>query len=82
MGLLSLTLLSAETAALQCNAQIVRCPGEVGSFAILPEHAPMIASLTEGDVVYVTEEGTESKLHIKSGVLEVCNDNVSICFEK
>ncbi len=82
MGLLSLTLLSPETAALQCKAQIVRCPGEVSPFAIFPQHAPMIASLTEGDVVYVNEDGTESRVHIKSGVLEVCNDKVSICFEK
>jgi F-type H+-transporting ATPase subunit epsilon len=58
----------------------VTMPGVIGSFEVLRNHAPLITSLTEGDIVY-TIGGEKGSIHIKSGFVEVLDNKVSICAE-
>ncbi len=58
----------------------VKLPGAAGAFTVLEGHAPIISSLTEGDIEY-TEGAAKKTLHIKSGFAEVVDDTVSVCVE-
>ena len=58
----------------------VKLPGTAGEFTVLSGHAPLITSLTEGDIIF-TEGGASKHVHIKSGFAEVQNDTVSACVE-
>lgn len=58
----------------------VTLPGVGGRFTVLSGHAPLIASLGEGDIVYSAGEETVS-LHIRSGFAEVSDNAVSVCVE-
>ncbi|MCD8312844.1 MAG: F0F1 ATP synthase subunit epsilon [Bacteroidales bacterium] len=82
MKTLLLTLLSPEETADDRTILKAIFPGETGSFEILPDHAPMVATLAEGDIVYTTEDSADHRLHVKSGVVEVCRNKLSVCFEK
>ncbi len=81
MSALVLSLLSPEATYPEQEVTSVAFPGVDGSFEVLKDHAPLIAALKEGDVVYVTADGQEQKLSIKSGVVEVYKNKVSVCFE-
>ena len=58
----------------------VKLPGTAGEFTVLSGHAPLITSLTEGDIIF-TEGGASKHVHIRSGFAEVQNDTVSACVE-
>lgn len=57
-------------------------PGSEGSFGLLDNHAPMIATLREGKV-QLQEEQSGSKLEfpIRGGVLEVLKNKVIVLAE-
>ena len=61
-------------------ASQVTLPGTAGRFTVLPGHAPIISSLTEGDIEYLEGEKRLS-VHIRSGFVEVQGDTVSACVE-
>ena len=63
----------------QMASQVTR-PGTAGRFTVLPGHAPIISSLTEGDIEYLEGEKRLS-VHIRSGFVEVQGDTVSACVE-
>ena len=56
-------------------------PGSGGTFQVLNDHAPMVSSLTEGTVKYVTTKGGEHTLQIDGGVVEVLNNTISLLAE-
>ena len=47
---------------------------------ILKDHAPIISSLEEGDVIFESDGVTE-KVNIMSGFVEVNNNVVTVCAE-
>lgn len=76
--MLHVHILSPEEKLFQGKAQIITLPGEDGSFQILPQHAPIVASLADGDISLQDEEGKENLFHIRSGFVEVLNNTVNI----
>ena len=58
----------------------VTLPGTVGPFEVLKDHAALISSLIQGDIVYVAE-GAESRLPIACGFVEVRDNKVVACVE-
>ncbi len=59
----------------------VTLPGENGSFAVFPMHAPIISNLTKGVVKYHTGEKGVQKVAIESGFAEISGDRVTVCVE-
>lgn len=59
----------------------ITLPGKVGKFTILPHHAPIISSLTEGDITYKAFDGAVQSFHIMGGFMEMSNNQVTICAE-
>ena len=55
----------------------VQLPGVRGRFAIYPGHAPLMAVLQRGEVVY-SQEGKPRRRAISAGVVRVKGDNVSL----
>lgn len=54
----------------------VRVPGRKGSFQVLKDHAPIISTLDAGVVIIVDDQGTEVKIEITGGVIEVRKNRI------
>lgn len=76
---LHLNIVSPEKEIYNGEVSSVTLPGTAGVFSILPQHAPIISSLKEGKVVYVTVDGDEKELDIHNGFVEMSNGVVSVC---
>lgn len=56
-------------------------PGSEGSFGVLNNHAPMIATLKEGKVQLIEENNNKVEFAIKGGVVEVLKNSVVVLAE-
>ena len=63
----------------------VELPGAKGRFVVLKDHAPIVSSLVEGDIVYGETPAQAGHgagaFHIKSGFVEVVDNHVIACVE-
>lgn len=75
-----LTILTPEKTLLEKLVSKISLPGSKGRFMILRNHAPLISSLEEGDLVYESE-GVEERVHVMSGFVEVVDNEVVVCVE-
>ena len=75
-----LTVLSPEKMLLEAQVSKVTLPGTKGRFMVLHNHAPIISSLEEGEVVYMSE-GTEERIHVLAGFAEVIANKITVCAE-
>ena len=62
-----------------CRRHAVTLPGMIGSFSILPGHAPIVSSLKAGTLSYTTMEGEEHTMDIQGGFVEMSDGTVSAC---
>lgn len=77
---MQLDILSPEKKIFSGNADGVQMPGTTGSFEVLNNHAPMIASLGKGKMR--VRIGKSDKVYdITGGFVEVLNNNVSVLVE-
>lgn len=56
----------------------VQMPGSKGSFGILKNHAPMIATLAPGNVLVRETGGEEKEISVKGGVTEVLKNKIMV----
>ena len=75
---LHLSIVSPEKSIFDGNVKIVTLPGMIGSFSILPGHAPIVSSLKAGTLAYVTKDGEERALDIHGGFVEMNSNRVSV----
>ena len=73
---LHLSIVSPEKSIFDGDVKIVTLPGMIGSFSILPGHAPIVSSLKAGTLSYTTMEGEEHTMDIQGGFVEMSNGNV------
>ncbi len=78
--MLNLKIVTPEKIIFNGNVENVTVPGTLGSFEVLNDHAPIISSLEQGVVEY-TENSGRKHLDIKSGFIEVKNNEVNLCVE-
>lgn len=76
---LHLSIVSPEKKLFGGDVKIVTLPGTIGSFSILPGHAPIVSSLQRGTLSYTTVDGTESTLDIQGGFVELSDGEISVC---
>lgn len=79
MGL-ELKIVSPAKVEYQGMVEKVIVPGISGQFEILQDHAPIISSLSNGEVVYQDSDG-EHVLNVIRGFVEVRKNKVDICVE-
>ena len=80
MDVISLHIVSPEGMLADVKVSAVTLPGTLGPFEVLKDHAALISSLEKGEIVYVSE-GTEQRLPISSGFVEVRDNQVDACVE-
>lgn len=56
-------------------------PGNEGSFGILDNHAPMIATLRAGKVELTEDSNNKIEFEVKGGVVEVLKNKVIVLAE-
>lgn len=76
---LHLNIVSPEKSIFDGDVKIVTLPGTVGSFSILPGHAPIVSSLQAGTLSYTTTDGEEHSMDIQGGFMEMSDGIVSAC---
>lgn len=77
---ISLIVLTPEKTLLEKKVSKVSLPGTKGRFMVLRNHAPLISSLEEGNIVYESES-VEYKVYITSGFADVHDNVVTVCAE-
>lgn len=60
---------------------LIQLPGSDGSFEILKNHAPIIATLGEGRIKVVGEDYSEEFYEIQGGVVECSRNNIIVLAE-
>ena len=59
----------------------VQFPGTNGKFEVLNNHAPIISTLTEGDVRVIDNNNKTELFKINGGVLEMQNNKIIVLAE-
>ena len=77
---MTLTVLTPEKTLMEVGVSKVSLPGSKGRFMVLKDHAPIISSLTEGDLVY-TSDHVEGRIAIRAGFVEVNRNRITVCAE-
>ena len=77
---MTLKVLTPEKTLLEARVSKVSLPGSKGRFMVLRNHIPLISSLVEGTVAYMSE-GKESRIEVRSGFVEINDNKVVVCAE-
>lgn len=77
---MQLLIVTPEGVVCQAEVESVKLSGTAGQFTVLRGHAPLMSTLERGEVIYV-EGGTEHRVAIRSGVVNVHNDQIEVCAE-
>ena len=78
---MQLELLTPAKTIFSGEVKLVNLPGSLGYFEILQNHAPIISSLTEGELRIETESGEKLRYTISGGVVEVLNNHIMALVE-
>lgn len=79
--MLRVDIVSPDGSVFQGPASTVTVPGQHGSFQILTNHAPVIATLDVGRIVLRDDSGDQHSFAISGGVVEVLKNTVIILAE-
>ena len=71
MATIQVDIVSAEGEIYSGTASMVFAPAKMGEVGIAPRHAPMLSSLSPGEVRVQDADGKEETFYITGGLLEV-----------
>lgn len=77
---MQLTILTPDKPVFDGTIVSVTVPGTSGAFQILKDHAPIISTLEDGNVLIQTVN-EEKSIGIKGGVVEVSNNKIILLAE-
>lgn len=78
--MIELKVISPESEVYSGSVEAVFLPGTLGEFEVLPHHAPIISSLTAGQIRY-RQGGKMQSIRIASGFARLENDRLTVCVE-
>ncbi|MET4081371.1 F-type H+-transporting ATPase subunit epsilon [Pedobacter sp. UYP30] len=78
---MNLEILTPDKKIFDGTATSVTLPGTLGSFQILTDHAPIISTLQDGEVVVKTGKAEEEVFFIKGGVVEALHNKIVVLAE-
>jgi len=78
---MKLEIKSPDKKVFSGEVTLVQLPGSDGSFEILNNHAPMIATLGTGRAKIQATDGKLRFFEIKGGVCEVKDNNITVLTE-
>jgi len=78
---MKMTVLSPTGTLFDGEVAHANFPGEAGSFAVYPSHAPIISALKKGKIECCVSESDKRVIEIQSGFVKVKADVISVCVE-
>jgi F-type H+-transporting ATPase subunit epsilon len=75
---LHLELVAPDSAPIALDAARIVIPGAAGIFTVLPEHTPLLTTLTHGAVIAYKPNGEKQFFAVHQGFAEVAGDRVTI----
>ncbi len=72
-----LTILTPDKKFFEGNVQKVTLPGSAGLFQVLKDHAPLVSTLRQGNILY-EDERQEHVLAVEGGLVEVSNNSITV----
>ena len=79
--MMNIEIYTPEKTVFKGEAEAVILPGAGGQFEVLKNHAPLISTLDEGQLIVAESGNNRATYEIKAGFVEVLNNNVSILVE-
>mgnify|MGYP001394410949 CR=1 FL=1 len=73
-----LEIITPEKKLFKGEVKSVLLPGTNGKFEILNNHAPIISTLTTGQIRIINKNDQKELLNINGGVIEVQNNNIIV----
>lgn len=80
-GTMQLDILTPEHKIYSGNVYGIQLPGIEGSFEILENHAPIIATLGKGKMKIIKDKNTTELYEISGGFVEMLNNKASVLIE-
>ena len=78
---MNLEIITPEKQLFNGEVSSVKFPGTTGEFEILNNHAPIISTLSEGEIRVITSENNKEKFSINGGVIEMQNNKIIVLAE-
>ena len=75
---MKLEILTAEKKLYEGRVNSITVPGSKGSFTILHNHAPVIATLDKGQVKIQPAESKSEVIDIEGGIIEVKKNTIIV----
>ena len=75
---MNLIILSPEKEIFSGQVKSVTVPGANGAFQMLENHAPIVSSLTKGEVKVQKANGENMRFSVDGGFVEMLNNEVSL----
>ena len=78
---MNIDIITPEKKLFSGDIKSVKLPGTDGEFTILNNHAPIISTLTAGEIHVIEETDNQLKFHINGGVIEMQENKIIILAE-
>jgi F-type H+-transporting ATPase subunit epsilon len=78
---MKLEIITPDKKLFEGNVKSAVFPGSEGSFGVLNNHAPMIATLKAGVIELTEDNNNKQSFTVKGGVVEVLKSNVIVLAE-
>ena len=75
---MKLEILTPDKSLFAGKVRSLTVPGKKGSFMVLTNHAPIVSTLSKGDILITTQEYKEEKIPISGGVIEVKHNKIVV----
>ena len=75
---MKLEIITPEKNIFEGEVNSVKLPGTNGEFEILNNHAPIVSTLSNGQIRIVNSENKTEKFSINGGVIEMKNNKIII----
>ncbi|HIZ86327.1 MAG TPA: hypothetical protein IAC04_07540 [Candidatus Coprenecus stercoravium] len=79
--MMKLLIISPVRTVCDTDVSKVFFPGTAGGFEVFPGHAPLLTSLSPGNIVYTTVSGEEMTVAVRSGCVRLLDDRIEACVE-
>ena len=78
---MKLEIITPERQLFKGEVSSVKFPGSNGGFEILKNHAPIISTLSKGEIRIITLNKKTELFKINGGVIEMQNNNIIVLAE-
>jgi F-type H+-transporting ATPase subunit epsilon len=76
-----LEILTPQKKIYSGEIKLLKVPGSKGSFEILNNHAPIISTLDNGYLKFITLQGDTQGFNVNGGVVQVANNKIIVLVE-